>query len=213
MNTYRTAEVAAAIGIHPNTVRLYEKLSLIPKPEREANGYRISNAEDIKRLKVIRSMRCANYSLEAILRMLRQLSQNPDVDIKAALNTPNPSEDIISICDRLIVSLTAAECNATKIGGMLQEMKEKYENPPLCHQSLDWWYFFIRKMNDIEETEDNKRQLKILQPTRHFILEECRTIFFKRNWRIPPTRRRNPSSPRSSVSRISLFATRKQKPY
>lgn len=126
MNTYRTAEVAAAIGIHPNTVRLYEKLSLIPKPEREANGYRISNAEDIKRLKVIRSMRCANYSLEAILRMLRQLSQNPDVDIKAALNTPNPSEDIISICDRLIVSLTAAECNAKKIVGMLQEMKEKY---------------------------------------------------------------------------------------
>lgn len=39
MKTYKTAEVAAIIGIHPNTVRLYEKLKLIPKPERI---YRIS---------------------------------------------------------------------------------------------------------------------------------------------------------------------------
>lgn len=41
LNTYRTTEVATAIGIHPNTVRLYEELGLIPTPERESNGYRI----------------------------------------------------------------------------------------------------------------------------------------------------------------------------
>ena len=246
METYRTTEIATAIGIHPNTVRLYEKLGLIPKPERQTNGYRIfttfhiqqfilartafqievlqsglrkkivsvvklsasknfeqaialtqeyldglsverHNAEeaiqivqdilsgetdvhrfsmkrkevseyldismdtlrnwemnglltvkrkengyrvytdeDIKRLKIIRSLRCAKYSLEAVLRMLRQLSKNPDVDIKAALNTPQQSEDIISVCDRLIISLAAAEYNAKKIMGMLQEMKENY---------------------------------------------------------------------------------------
>ena len=246
MNTYRTTEVATAIGIHPNTVRLYEELGLIPTPERESNGYRIftefhiqqfllartafqievlqgglrkkiisviklsahkkfdealiltqeylegvrmerNNAEeaiqivqdilsgdteehrfsmkrkevseyldismdtlrnwemngllavkrkengyrvytdeDIKRLKVIRALRCAKYSLEAILRMLRQLSKNPDIDIKAALNTPRQSEDIISVCDQLIISLTAAERNAEKIMEMLQEMKENY---------------------------------------------------------------------------------------
>jgi DNA-binding transcriptional MerR regulator len=40
MNTYKTAEIAAIIGIHPNTVRLYEELELIPKPERQPNGYR-----------------------------------------------------------------------------------------------------------------------------------------------------------------------------
>ena len=246
MTTYKTSDVAATIGVHPNTVRLYEALGLIPKPERDANGYRIfttfhiqqfmlartafqievlqsglrkkivsvvklsasknfeqaialtqeyldglsverHNAEeaiqivqdilsgetdvhrfsmkrkevseyldismdtlrnwemnglltvkrkengyrvytdeDIKRLKIIRSLRCAKYSLEAILRMLRQLSKNPDVDIKAALNTPQQSEDIISVCDRLIISLAAAEYNAKKIMGMLQEMKENY---------------------------------------------------------------------------------------
>lgn len=39
--TFRTSEIAALIGVHPNTVRLYEELELIPKPERLLNGYRV----------------------------------------------------------------------------------------------------------------------------------------------------------------------------
>ncbi len=41
MNTYRTSEIAEIIGVHPNTVRLYEELGLIPKPGRLPNGYRV----------------------------------------------------------------------------------------------------------------------------------------------------------------------------
>lgn len=36
MRTYRTAQVAALAGVHPNTVRLYEKLGLIPPAEQNA---------------------------------------------------------------------------------------------------------------------------------------------------------------------------------
>ena len=54
MTTYKTAEVAAIIGIHPNTVRLYEKLKLIPKPERLSNGYRVFTDFHIKQCKLIR---------------------------------------------------------------------------------------------------------------------------------------------------------------
>ena len=246
MNTYRTAQVADIIGIHPNTVRLYEQLGLIPWPERKPNGYRVftdfhieqvklarlalqvevlqnglrkkilqmvkasaagdfeaalslmeeylhqikqerSNAEkairvvkqilsegtpesshllkrkevseylgismdalrnwemnglltvkrkqngyrvytdaDIQRLIIIRSLRCANYSLEAILQMLRQLSENPDTDIAVILNTPKQNSEIFSVCDRLILSLSAAEENAYKIVSMLQDMKSRF---------------------------------------------------------------------------------------
>lgn len=38
MNTYKTSEIAHRFGIHPNTVRLYEELELIPKPERKWRG-------------------------------------------------------------------------------------------------------------------------------------------------------------------------------
>ena len=54
MTTYKTAEVAAIIGIHPNTVRLYEKLKLIPKPERLSNGYRVFTDFHIWQCKLIR---------------------------------------------------------------------------------------------------------------------------------------------------------------
>ena len=246
MNTYQTAELAALIGIHPNTVRLYEELGLITKPERLANGYRrftdlqleqfqiarlafqievlqnglrkkivqmvkvlatgdidgalqltqeylvsvrqeqlhaeeaietvhsiladeknesihflkrkevsifldistdtlrnwamnglltvkrkqngyrIYTDEDIKRLKIIRSLRCANYSLDSILRMLQQLSADPDVNIHKALDTPDIEEDIIAVCDKLITSLSNAEQNAQTIIIKLQKMEKTF---------------------------------------------------------------------------------------
>lgn len=41
MKIYRTSEIAEIVGIHSNTVRLYEKLNLISRPERLQNGHRI----------------------------------------------------------------------------------------------------------------------------------------------------------------------------
>lgn len=253
MRTYRTSEIAQQIGIHPNTVRLYEKLNLIPKPERKQNGYRIftefhmeqikfarialkvevlqnglrsqvltiiktsalgnfSKAismtesylqqikkeqrngeeaiaitkqllssenqeigttffirkeasdylqisidalrnwemnglltvkrkkngyrvyteEDIRRLKIIRSLRCANYSLSSILRMLNTLSQNPKADIRQVIDTPKENEEIISVCDKLLTSLQHAELNAKIMLNHLDKMKQQFqENPTL----------------------------------------------------------------------------------
>ena len=125
MTIYKTSEVASIIGVHPNTVRLYEEWGLISKPERLENGYRIYTDDDIKRLKIIRALRCANYSLEAILHMLRQLSQNPNTDIRYALNIPKQTDDIISACDRLILSLSKAKKNAKTILDMLYEMSKE----------------------------------------------------------------------------------------
>lgn len=118
-------EVAEYLGISTDTLRNWEINGLLTVKRKE-NGYRIYTDDDIKRLKIIRSLRCANYSLEAILRMLQQLSQNPNVDIKTVLNTPRPSDDIISACDQLILSLSTAEKNAMILMEMLQKMKKQY---------------------------------------------------------------------------------------
>jgi Predicted transcriptional regulators len=252
MNTYKTSEIAQIIGIHPNTVRLYEKLELIPKPERKTNGYRIftdfhmeqikfarialkievlqnglrkqaiaiikasacknftkaislaehylgqireeeCNAEeaititkellsgdisvmettfltrketadylqisidtlrnwelngllsikrrqngyrvytdeDIRRLKIIRSLRCSNYSLSSILRMLNALTQNPNADIRQTIDTPKENDTIISVCDKLLTSLQYAEENAIVMLAFLEKMKRQFSNPPL----------------------------------------------------------------------------------
>lgn len=94
--------------------------------KRRDNRYRVYTDEDVQRLKIIRSLRCANYSLEAVLRLLQQLSRNPYTDIRTALNTPKQTDDIISVCDRLIVSLSAAEKNAGTILDMLRDMKVQF---------------------------------------------------------------------------------------
>ena len=118
-------EASEYLGVSMDTLRNWEMNGLLAVKRKE-NGYRIYTDDDIKRLKIIRALRCANYSLEAILRMLQQLSQNPNVDIKTVLNTPRPSDDIISACDQLIRSLSAAEKNAIILMEMLQKMKRQY---------------------------------------------------------------------------------------
>lgn len=118
-------EASEYLGVSMDALRNWEMNGLLTVKRKE-NGYRIYTDDDIKRLKIIRSLRCANYSLEAILRMLRQLSKNPNVDIKTVLNTPGPSDDIISACDQLILSLSAAERNAVILMEMLQKMKQRY---------------------------------------------------------------------------------------
>lgn len=118
-------EVSEYLNISMDTLRNWELNGLL-RIKRKQNGYRYYTSEDIKRLKMIRSLRCANYSLEAILRMLNALSDNPQVNIKQALNTPNSDTDIISVCDKLIVSLQQAAINAKNMIDTLKDMKSKF---------------------------------------------------------------------------------------
>jgi DNA-binding transcriptional MerR regulator len=55
MNIYHTAEVARRIGVHPNTVRLYAALGLIPEPERGPNGYRVFTDVHLEQFKLGRT--------------------------------------------------------------------------------------------------------------------------------------------------------------
>ena len=123
-------EVSDILGITMDTLRNWEMNGLI-NIKRKENGYRVYNSEDIQKLRIIRSLRCANYSLSAILRMMNAVNDNPETNIEQVLNTPGESEDIVSVCDKLIIFLQAAETNAEKILVMLTDLKNKYANPPI----------------------------------------------------------------------------------
>ena len=84
----RRREVSEALDISMDALRNWEMNGLL-SVKRKANGYRIYTGEDLQRLKIIRALRCTNYSLEAILRMLGELSQDPEADIRKALDTPS----------------------------------------------------------------------------------------------------------------------------
>ena len=118
-------EVSDYLDISMDTLRNWERNGLL-QVKRKQNGYRVYTDDDIERLKMIRTLRLANYSLEAILRMLNALEHNPQVNLKQVLNTPQADTDIVSVCDRLLVSLKTAEENAKKMITILLDKKEKF---------------------------------------------------------------------------------------
>ena len=118
-------EVSDYLDMSIDTLRNWERNGLL-QIKRKQNGYRVYTSDDIERLKMIRTLRLANYSLEAILRMLNALEQNPQINIKQILNTPQSDSDIVSVCDKLISSLKDAEKNAEKMINIILEMKAKF---------------------------------------------------------------------------------------
>ena len=49
-----TGKIAAALGVHPDTIRNYEKRGIIPVARRSpVNGYRIWDEEDLQRMRDI----------------------------------------------------------------------------------------------------------------------------------------------------------------
>lgn len=124
-------QTADYLQITIDTLRNWELNGLLTV-KRKQNGYRVYIGEDLKRLKIIRSLRCANYSLSSILRMLNQLSYNPEANIKEIIDTPEQGEDIVSVCDKLLTSLRYAEENAQDLLVQLNKMKKyKTTNPTL----------------------------------------------------------------------------------
>lgn len=121
IKTLTRKQAADHLHITIDTLRNWELNGLITV-KRSKNGYRIYTQEDLLTLKIIRSLRCANYSLSAILRMLSALSNDPNTNIREVINTPNYNEDIVSVCDKLIFSLKEAELYAVQIIDQLKKM-------------------------------------------------------------------------------------------
>lgn len=114
-------ETARCLGVTIDTLRNWELNGLLTVKRRQ-NGYRVYTQEDLRRLKIIRSLRCANYSLASILRMLGALDQNPSIDIRRAIDTPSREDDIITACDHLLTSLSAARENALFVISQIRKM-------------------------------------------------------------------------------------------
>jgi DNA-binding transcriptional MerR regulator len=121
-------QTADKLGITIDTLRNWEMNGLL-RVKRRQNGYRIYNSEDVKKLKIIRCLRNANYSLTAILRLLNDMTQSTNIDFIKSIDTPKESEEIVSVCDRLITSLTNAEKDALSIIKQIEIIKKI--NPPL----------------------------------------------------------------------------------
>lgn len=66
----KIGEVAERSGCHPETVRYYERIGLLPAPPRTTGGYRDYRPADADRLRFISRGRELGFSLEEIRSLL-----------------------------------------------------------------------------------------------------------------------------------------------
>ncbi|MCH2546552.1 MAG: MerR family transcriptional regulator [Alphaproteobacteria bacterium] len=57
-------------GVRTDTIRYYEKLGVLGKPERAANGYRVYGQEALRILLFVRRAKVMNFTLEEIKELL-----------------------------------------------------------------------------------------------------------------------------------------------
>ncbi len=66
----RIGELAKKLGLNAQTIRYYERIGLLPEPERTEAGYRLYRDEDLRRLKFVKNARNAGLTLGEIKEVL-----------------------------------------------------------------------------------------------------------------------------------------------
>jgi DNA-binding transcriptional MerR regulator len=122
--------VSHLLGISVDKLRNWERNNLLRVPRNPSNGYRQYTAVEIGRLRVIRLLRQAGYSPMAILRMLLQLDQGQPTDLRQALDTPRPDEDVYMAFDRWLSTLDEQETRAEQVIAMAEVMLRKHGQEP-----------------------------------------------------------------------------------
>lgn len=72
----RIGEVASQAGVGVDTVRLYERLQLLPAAQRTASGYRMFGTDDLERLRFIRRAKALGFTLDETRELLRLASDD-----------------------------------------------------------------------------------------------------------------------------------------
>lgn len=67
---YSIGALSQQTGVSKETIRYYERIALLPPPQRATNGYRQYDESDVDRLQFIRQSRTLDFSIEDIREIL-----------------------------------------------------------------------------------------------------------------------------------------------
>lgn len=119
----RRGDTSMLLGISIDALRNWERNGLLDVPRNRKNGYRMYGHKEVDRAKVIRTLRMANYSMMAILRMLKAIDINSrEPDIFQIASTPQPDEDMVYATDRWILTLLETEKDAKELITQIKRM-------------------------------------------------------------------------------------------
>jgi DNA-binding transcriptional MerR regulator len=108
-------EAARAVGATTGQVRNWERNRLLRPPRETEGGRRTYGPEELGRLRVIRSLLLAGYSVMAVQRMTRALDRGRDGDLRETLDTPARGEEALTAFDGWLSSLAEQEARAESL--------------------------------------------------------------------------------------------------
>jgi DNA-binding transcriptional MerR regulator len=123
VSVLKRGDTSRLLGVSIDTLRNWERNGLLDVPKNHENGYHMYGPKEIDRAKVIRTLRAANYSLIAILKMLKFAdTTRRETEILKIVSTPQTDEDLVYATDRWILTLSETEKNAQELIMQIKRM-------------------------------------------------------------------------------------------
>jgi MerR family transcriptional regulator, mercuric resistance operon regulatory protein len=114
--------LAKRTGCNVETIRYYEKIGVLPQPERRGSGYRSYSASDVHRLAFVRRARELGFSIDEVRTLLRLADQlEPSCEKAHGLAVTHLADVRKKIADLSaiegVLAETAARCERGEVPG------------------------------------------------------------------------------------------------
>lgn len=126
---YTIGQACDALDVTHDVLRNWERNRLIRIPRNPVNGYRRIGEAEIERLRIIRLLSHAGYSMMAMLRMFLQLDSGNSSNLRQVLDTPNPDEDVYMAADRWLTVLNLQRESSKGIIQFIEEVMGRKQIP------------------------------------------------------------------------------------
>lgn len=123
MKQLTVGKLAKSAGINVETVRFYERVGILPPPEKSAAGYRIYTEQSVNRLRFVCRAKALGFSLEEIKGLLA-LYQKPNTDCE-------------EICHQARLKYTDIEQRIADLMKIRDALKQLEKDCPGGGRSLD----------------------------------------------------------------------------
>jgi len=121
--SYRISVFAEKSGVNKETIRYYEKKSLLKDPSRTNEGYRIYSDDDVKRVKFIKRLQNLGFSLSEIY-ILLGVVDNDEVRCK----------NIFEFVSKKELEIQEQIADLKRIESMLKDLKSRCPDQKAIHQ-------------------------------------------------------------------------------
>jgi len=140
-------ELAKLSAVTVQTVRFYERLRLLPEPQRKDSGYRVYSEPDLKRLRFVRQAKSLGFSLNEIREILRMRERGHC-----------PCGDVVSIAQRHLRTVEEQITQLSKFRDGLSQAVKQWKRSGKQTISADAICVLIERTLESDKIQKSTRQ-------------------------------------------------------